>query len=177
MLTDPAEIRRLARQHEAEDLEFRRYVHGRHISDHPLRERAAALLQTFDCKSCGNCCRQTRVPVSADGIAAIAAFLGMDAGKVRQLYTERGDDSSETLLRQQDDACVFLDAGLCMVYAARPEACRQFPAIALHADLLGNRMPSVCRQAAICPVVFQALEEFKHLTGFHPKARHGVEVS
>jgi hypothetical protein len=34
-------------------------------------------------------------------------------------------------------------------------------------------MTSVCRQAAICPVVFEALEEFKHLTGFHPKARPG----
>jgi hypothetical protein len=177
MLTDLDEIRRLARQHAAEDLEFRRHVHDRHISIQPLRERVAALLETFDCKSCGNCCRQTRVSAAADEIAAIAAFLGMDAGRVKQLYTERGDDSSETLLKQQDDSCVFLDGGLCMVYEARPEACRQFPAIALHADLLGNRLPSVCRQAAICPVVFEALAEFKHLTGFHPKARARVGVS
>lgn len=173
MLTDLIQIRRLARLHEAENLEFRRHVHDRHISDHPLRERVSALLKQFDCTQCANCCRQTRVPVSADEIAEIAACLAMEAAKVRQLYTERGDDSSETLLKQQDDACVFLDGGVCMVYEARPEACRQFPAIALHADLLGNRLPSVCRQAAICPVVFEALEEFKHLTGFRPKANPG----
>jgi hypothetical protein len=171
MLTDPDEVRRLARLHEAEDLEFRRYVHDHHISDRPLRERVAGLLAEFDCTKCGNCCRQTRVEVSEVEIAAIAEDLAMDAGKVKQMYTERGADSSEVLLDQPGGACVFLDGGLCMVYEARPEACRQFPAIALHADLLGNRMSSVCRQAGICPVVFEALEEFKHLTGFHPKRR------
>lgn len=172
MLTDPDEIRRLARQHEVEDLEFRRHIHDHHISDRPLRQRVSELLEVFDCTKCANCCRQTRVQVSGSEIEAIAAHLAMDPAEVRRLYAERGEDSSETLVRQQNDECVFLDGGLCMVYKARPEACRQFPAIALHADLLGNRMPSVCRQAAICPVVFEALEEFKHLTGFHPKHGH-----
>lgn len=171
MLTDPAEIRRLAEQHAAEDVEFRRFVHNHHVSDHPLRERVARLLSCFDCRECANCCRETRVPVSDREIEAIAADLKMESGRVKQLYTERGDSPDEILLKQADDACVFLDGGLCLVYDARPEPCRQFPAIALHADLLGNRMSSVCRQAAICPVVFEALEEFKHLVGFHPKRR------
>ncbi len=171
MLTDPAEIRRLAEQHAAEDVEFRRFVHNHHISDHPLRERVAGLLAGFDCRQCANCCRQTRVPVSEGEIGAIAADLKMESGRVRQFYTERGDTSDEILLKQVDGACVFLDGGICMVHGARPEPCGQFPAIALHADLLGNRMSSVCRQAAICPVVFQALEEFKHLVGFHPARR------
>jgi len=171
MLTDPAEIRLLAEQHATEDVEFRRFVHDHHISDRPLRERVAGLLAAFDCRQCANCCRETRVPVNEGEIEAIAADLKMECGRVRQLYTERGDSSDEILLKQVDDACVFLDGGLCMIYDARPQPCRQFPAIAMHADLLGNRMPSVCRQAAICPVVFGALEEFKHLTGFHPR-RH-----
>ena len=171
MLTDLVQIRRLAHQHEAEDLEFRRHIHARHISDLPLRHRVAALLDSFDCTKCANCCRQTRVPVTPAEISAIAASLSMDPNRVRQLYTQPGDTSSEILLAHHDDACVFLDRGLCLVYDARPLPCRQFPAIALHAHLLGNRLSSVCRQAAICPVVFEALEEFKHLTGFHPKRR------
>ncbi len=171
MLTDPAEIRRLAEQHADEDVEFRRLVHNHHVPDHPLRERVAGLLAGFDCRQCANCCRETRVPVSEGEIEAIAAGLNMESGHVRRFYTERGDSPDETLLKQVDDACVFLDGGLCMIYDTRPEPCRQFPAIALHADLLGNRMSSVCRQAAICPVVFEALEEFKHLVGFHAKRR------
>ncbi len=173
MLTDPAEIRRLAEQHADEDVEFRRFVHNRHISDHPLRDSVAGLLAGFDCRECANCCRETRVPVSDGEIEAIAADLNMESRRVKQFYTERGDSSDETLLKQVDDACVFLDGGQCMIYDARPEPCRQFPAIALHADLLGNRMSSVCRQAAICPVVFEALEEFKHLVSFHPRRRTG----
>jgi Fe-S-cluster containining protein len=108
----------------------------------------------------------------------MAACLNMDPGDVLRLCTVPGDNSSETLLKQDNDACIFLDSGLCMVYEARPGACSQFPAIALHANLLGNRMSSVCRQAAICPVVFQALDEFKRLTGFRPKHRSpGAGVS
>lgn len=171
MLRDPDEIRRLAREHVAEDVEFRRFVHDHHISDYPLRERVASLLAGFDCKTCANCCRRTRVPVSEAEIAAVAADLRLEPGDVRQHCTVPGDAPGETLLRQVTDACVFLDRGDCMVYDARPEPCRQFPAITLHADLLGNRMSSVCWQAGVCPAVFEGLEEFKHLVGFHPKRR------
>lgn len=171
MLKDLDEIRRLAQAHAAEDLELRRHVHDHHISDHPLRERVAELLATFNCQQCANCCRETRVPVSEAEIKSIAAFLKMTPWEAARMYTEKGDQAGEILIKQPAGQCVFLDGGQCIVYEARPEPCRQFPAIALHADLLGNRMSSVCRQASICPVVFEALEEFKHRTGFHPRHR------
>lgn len=173
MLTDPAEIRRRAREHASEDVEFRRYLHNHHISDHPLRERVAELIAAFDCRKCANCCRQTRVPVSEAEIRAIAAELKMTPREAGRLCTEKGETPGEVLLKQTSDACVFLDDGLCIVYDARPEPCRQFPAIALHADLLGNRMSSVCRQASICPVVYEGLEEFKHRVGFHHRKQDG----
>jgi len=171
MLTDPDEIRRLAEIHAAEDVEFRRHIHNHHISDQPMRERVAELLADYPCTECANCCRATRVPVDGGEIRAIASHLGMEAARVEQFYTEKGDEPGEVLLRHESGACVFLSGGQCMVYDARPGACRTFPAIALHEGHLGNRMSSVCRQAAICPIVFEALEEFKHLTGFHPKRR------
>jgi Fe-S-cluster containining protein len=173
MLTDLVEIRRRAQEHAREDVEFRRYVHNHHISDQPLRTRVAELLATFDCSSCANCCRQTRVPVSEAEMGAIARELKMTPFEARRMYTEKGETAEELLIRQCGDECVFLDEGECMVYAARPEPCGQFPAIALHADLLGNRMSSVCWQAAICPIVYEALEEFKHNVGFRPGKRAG----
>jgi Fe-S-cluster containining protein len=170
MLTDLDELRRLAHAHAAEDLEFRRHVHDHHISDHPLRQHVAGLLASFDCQECANCCRETRVPVSDGEVATIAACLKMTPWEAARMYTEKGEEAGEILIRQMNGQCIFLDRGQCIVYEARPEPCRQFPAIALHADLLGNRMSSVCRQASICPVVFEALEEFKRKTGF--RARH-----
>ncbi|HNY41959.1 MAG TPA: YkgJ family cysteine cluster protein [Bryobacteraceae bacterium] len=172
MLTNPDELRRRAQEHSAEDLEFRRHVRDHHISDHPLRERVAELLGGIDCRECANCCRETRVPINEAEIRAIAAELKMTPWEARRLYTETGEEAGEILIKQASDQCVFLDSGQCLVYGARPEPCRQFPAITLHADVLGNRMSSVCRQASICPVVYEALEEFKHTTGFHPRKRH-----
>lgn len=169
MQTDLEELKRRAQAHLAEDIEFRRYVRDHHISDHPLRERVAELLAGVDCQQCANCCRETRVPVTRAEIASIAAHLRMTPWEVGRMYTETGEGKDEILLKQTGGQCVFLDHGQCITYAARPEPCRQFPAIALHADLLGNRMSSVCRQASICPVVFEALEEFKHRTGFHAR--------
>lgn len=169
MLTDLDEIRRRARAHAAEDVEFRRHVHDRHISDQPLRHHVAELLAGYDCQQCANCCRETIVPVGESEIAAIAGFLKMTPWEASRMYTVKGAETGEIHIKQIAGQCVFLDRGQCIVYDVRPEPCRQFPAIALHAGLLGNRMPSVCRQASICPVVFEALEEFKHRTGFHPR--------
>lgn len=169
MLTDLAEIRRLAQEHAAEDMEFRRHIHDHHISDHPLREHVAGLLEGFDCQQCANCCRATRVPVSETEIVVIASLLKMTPWEAARMYTEKGEEAGEIFIRQPDGQCVFLDGGQCIIYESRPEPCKQFPAIALHADLLGNRMSSVCRQASICPVVFEALKQFKHRVGFRPR--------
>jgi Fe-S-cluster containining protein len=64
---------------------------------------------------------------------------------------------------------VFLDHNLCMIYSARPKTCRDFPHVGLGEHSLGSRPCSLARWAALCPIVYNALESFKHLTGFHPR--------
>ena len=166
MLTDLVQIGRLTERAAEENLGFRRYLRAHHISDDHLRKRARRILDEFDCTSCSECCRRTRVQVSAAEIEAIAAELCIDRADVRRLYTEHGQEKSETLLRQVNDQCVFLHRNLCLVYESRPHACRHFPAIAEPQRSLGARMASVCRQAGFCPVVYNALEDFKKETGF-----------
>ena len=171
MVTDLAAVRRLAKSHEAQNLRFRRYLRTHHISDRPLRVIAGELLDKFDCKTCANCCRQTRVVVSKPEIDAIAQHLEMKPAEVTRLYTIQDKTSQETSLRQENDACVFLHNNTCLVYEARPRACRNFPAVAGNKRLLGSRMSSVCRQTLFCPVVYTALEEFKTLTGYRDRTR------
>lgn len=166
MITDLVTIRSLSEARKQENTAFRRFIHDRRISDEPLRSRAAELLRAYDCRSCANCCRDTRVQVSEDEISTIAAHIGMKTTRVAQLYTEPGEDSQETLLKHTGGGCVFLHCNECLVYQARPAACRAFPPIARNRASLGSRLSSVCRQAAICPVVFDALEDFKRVTGF-----------
>jgi hypothetical protein len=34
-------------------------------------------------------------------------------------------------------------------------------------SLLGGRMPSVCKHASICPIIYNTLEAYKHAVGYH----------
>ena len=52
------------------------------------------------------------------------------------------------------------------IYPARPEAWRNFPHVAPGAHSLGSRLESHRRWAPLCPVLFNAFEEYKHLAGF-----------
>jgi Fe-S-cluster containining protein len=61
---------------------------------------------------------------------------------------------------------VFLRGNLCTVYEARPRACREFPYLVSHQRSLGGRMSSVCKHASLCPIVFNALEAYKHAVGY-----------
>jgi Fe-S-cluster containining protein len=81
------------------------------------------------------------------------------------------------------DGCIFLDGNLCMIYEARPKTCRDFPHVAVGTHSLGGRPSSLRRWAALCPIIFNALESYKHLTGFRPtcatrqrasRLRHGA---
>ena len=42
---------------------------------------------------------------------------------------------------------------------------------AVGAHSLGSRLSSLGRWAALCPIIFNALETYKHLTGYHPHRR------
>jgi hypothetical protein len=55
-----------------------------------------------------------------------------------------------------------------MIYEVRPKTCRDFPHVSIGAHSLGSRPSSLARWAALCPIIFNALESYKHLTGYHP---------
>jgi uncharacterized protein len=166
MATDSTPDRRPAESQEAENLRFRRFLRAHHVSDNPLHLIAEQHLNACICTSCGNCCRETRVVVSPLDIDAIAHHLQMKPDDLMRSYTVHDSESVETLLGHEHGGCIFLHSNLCLIYEARPRACRDFPPIASRQRLLGSRMSSVSRQAAFCPIVAGALEEYKKLVGF-----------
>lgn len=170
MVTDQAELARLAHGMEAENLEFRRFLKDRHVDPGLLHAIGAEVEAAIDCTACAACCRELRVEVDPDDIGRIAAFLKVRPAEVRRMYTEPDAGAAGALLSQPEGTCVFLHRSVCLIYEVRPAACRLFPYLTPHESSLGSRPESVWRRARFCPIVFNSLEELKRRTGFHPHA-------
>ena len=170
MVTDLPEVFRLGTAKAGENLEFRRYLAAHHFPEEPFRILASEVQQHVDCTACANCCRHSVVPVSPPEIAQIARYLAATPETVAGLYTVPDPDAPALrVLRGSQDGCVFLDGNLCLVYEARPRACRDFPHIGAGDHSLGARPSSLARWAALCPIIYNAIETYKHLTGYHPR--------
>src|SRR6266404_936751 len=162
VVTDLGEIRRFTAIHQAENLAFQRHLNTHHYPDGPFRILCRTVEQQIDCTACANCCRQTQVSLSDFDVAAVARHLGIEPGEVIRQYTiPDPDDSMGRVLRHTRNGCVFLDGNLCMVYEARPRACRDFPHLARATRSLGGRIPSVFKRAGMCPIVYKVIEGYK----------------
>ncbi len=86
---------------------------------------------SFTCQRCGACCRikDGIVRVSADEIARIAAFLGVDEAVFIESETELAPDRRSLMLHSRPDgSCVYLtDDNLCRINPVKPDKCRTFP--------------------------------------------------
>jgi Fe-S-cluster containining protein len=169
VVTDLAEIFRLGTAKAEENLEFRRYLSAHGVDEKPFQVIAADIQKQIDCTSCANCCRCSIVSVSDREITDIATHLGATPEAVSRAYTVPDPEApSRRILASSRQGCVFLSGNLCSIYAARPKACRDFPHVGADTHTLGGRPSSHARWAALCPIIFNAIETYKHLTGFHP---------
>jgi len=168
VVTDLAEVFRLGTAKAEENLAFRRHLSAHHHPDKPFQILASEVQRHIDCTRCANCCRHAVVSVNKPEIENIARHLGDTPEAVARLYTAADPDApaSRTLLNSAE-GCVFLDGNLCMIYEARPKTCRDFPHVAVNTHSLGSRPSSLARWAALCPIIFNALESYKHVTGYH----------
>jgi Fe-S-cluster containining protein len=172
VVTDLIQIGQLAEKDERENLRFRRFLRQHHYRDDLLHRIAREVEREIDCTACANCCRETRVSVTSKDIDSIARYLNLSREQVIREYTEPDPGDRETILRHNDNGCVFLDGNLCMVYEVRPSACLAFPYLASDARSLGGRMSSVCNHARICPIIYNTIEAYKHAVGYHPCSHH-----
>ena len=175
MVTDLEEVFQLGTAMAQENLTFRRYLSAHHYTERPFQILASQVQQRVDCTACANCCRHSTVSINKREIHEIAEHLGITAEEVARLYTIPDPDAPALrMLRNSGPGCVFLDGNLCTIYDARPKACRDFPHVAVGARSLGGRPSSLIRWAALCPIIFNALEQYKHVIGYTPPKTAGA---
>jgi Fe-S-cluster containining protein len=176
LVTDPDQVRRLAESKEVENLHFRRHLHAHNVPIEPFQILAREIERQIDCTQCANCCRRMIVDVTRDEIETIAEHLGMTFDEVllKHIDPEPGD-SGHKIMRTEHNACTFLDGNLCMIYEARPAACREFPHVTVGVHTLGARMESVCRHSSVCPILYNAIEAYKAHVGYHPHPQAGAQ--
>jgi hypothetical protein len=181
VVTDIVEVFRLGTAKAKENLDFRRYLAAHHHTDQQFHILASEVQKHIDCTECANCCRHSVVAVSDRDVENIARHLGMTTEEAQHAYTVADPERpSGRILRSSrggsQDGCVFLKGSVCAVYTVRPKTCRDFPHIAVDGHSLGSRQSSHARWAALCPIVYNALERYKHLTGFQPGSHSHASV-
>lgn len=167
MITNLSEVRALGEAKAAENVRFRRYVADHHQSMDLFQILAEDVQRHIDCTTCGNCCRHSVVAVNKSEIETIAGYLRCEPAEVQKEYTLPDPDApARRVLRSTEAGCVFLDGNLCMIYEARPKTCRDFPHVTRGTRSLGGRFSSLCRWAHLCPIIYNALEAYKHAVGY-----------
>ena len=87
-------------------------------------------MENFVCQGCGACCRWSgHVLLTAADIAALVRQLALTEDGFIQRHTALAANRAQlSLAEQADGACCFLGPdNACLVYAARPQQCRDFP--------------------------------------------------
>ena len=136
-----------------------------HFVERRLKAIAQNVEESIDCTTCANCCRVATTQVTERDSERLADYLGMRPGEFLVEYTIESKDEGR-ILKRNENGCIFLEGNLCSVYAARPQTCQLFPHLVKGNGSLVSRMWHMPDRAVYCPIVFNALEEWKQETGF-----------
>ena len=161
--TDREYIAALAAEREEENISFRSFLKG--IDGQELDKIAHAINETvtaaIDCTSCGACCRSLMINIEEDEIRPAAIAAGVSPEQFKGSFIEV---SSQGKMIMNTIPCHFLTDNKCSIYSSRFSECREFPH--LHKPNFKGRLFGTMMHYAMCPIVFNVVEELKGVTGF-----------
>jgi uncharacterized protein len=163
MILDLHEIERLSRQREKHNLRFRSYLKGQSTAriDRLVHELYNRISREIDCTECGNCCTKLRPVMHEIDIDVLIKLLKISRQEFRRKYITI-DTDGDMLFKHLP--CKFLIGKQCSIYESRPTDCRSYPH--LHKTEFISRLYGVLENYAICPIVFNVVEELKERLNF-----------
>ena len=167
MITDLVQIKRLGEQKRPENERFRKHLKSHGFVERNFRAKAEEIEAEIDCTVCANCCRNATVKLQDRDVEKLAKYLRIKPAQFLRDYTQQ-DEEQGTVLKFEEGkgGCVFLDGNDCTVYDARPQICVDFPHLVRGNGTIPFRMWQFIDRATYCPIVYNALEAYKEMTGF-----------
>jgi Fe-S-cluster containining protein len=168
VITDLVQIQRLGEKKHKENENFRRYLKRHNFPELRFRRVSEDVENQIDCRACASCCKVAETNVTARDAERLAKHLGISFKQFVAQYTTTSamEEDEETILRRRETGCIFLEGNDCSVYEARPHTCRDFPHLMRGAGSFESRMWRMPDRATYCPIVYNALEEFKKIVDF-----------
>ena len=156
--TNLLKIRYFSEEREDENFRFRKFLKNkdREKVDKIVHRLHAQITRQIDCASCGNCCRCLTAKVTEDEIAILAQLKNISPEDYQTAYCE--EEFGKIYFKNLP--CQHLDGEKCGVYENRPEECKQFPYTAK--DGFISRLYGMIEFYAICPIVFNLMEQLKY---------------
>ena len=127
--TDLNEIKKLAKEKEDENWNFRTFLKG---FDAPIEEIDAIVHRLnrqvsaeIDCKKCANCCKQISPLFNQNDIKRFVRGLALRAEELKSSFLQKDEETGKYIFKVHP--CPFLKDNLCTNYENRPADCRSFP--------------------------------------------------
>ena len=163
LITDRSFIKAQAEIKEEENDAFRTYLNG--LNGIELDKKVNAINEyvtpQIDCTACGACCRQLMINVTEEEKIEVAHHLNIAPQQFKDNYLE---ESMQGKLIINTIPCHFLQDSKCNIYENRFTECREFPH--LHETNFKGRLFGTLVHYAMCPIIFNVVEELKIEVGF-----------
>lgn len=169
MITDLIQIKRLGEQKLKENMAFRVFMKSHNVPELRLRRIAENVEEQIDCRACANCCRVAETPITERDVERLAKFLGIPTAEFTGKYARWSDEDRSMVLKMNERGCVFLEGNDCTVYEARPANCQDFPHLVRGSGSIAARMWQFIDRAKYCPIVYNAMEEYKTALRFYER--------
>ena len=165
LITDRNFIKAQAEINEEENDAFRTFLKGLNSAelDEKVHKINDAVTPQIDCTVCGACCRQLMINVTEQEKNKVANHLQISPQQFKDDYLE---ESMEGKLIINTIPCHFLKDSKCSIYENRFTECRAFPH--LHEQNFKGRLFGTLVHYAMCPIIYNVVEELKVEVGFIP---------
>ena len=165
LTTDRGLIKKLAEDNQDENDAFRNFLQKKdgRLLDEQVHRINEIITPQIDCTSCGACCRQLMINVTPEESITVAHHLSLEPQKFKKEFLE---ESMQGKLIMNTIPCTFLENSKCTIYRERFNECRAFPH--LHESNFKGRLFGTLIHYAMCPIIYNVVEEMKVETGFVP---------